>query len=355
MTTSLDRILDPLLLTDAPSSTDLVPRVPSSTSVSDPIVSNTLAIRDSTVPVSNALAIRTSNVSASDVESMSAQIRKHLANWTILDQTKISDKEIDVLRIPTNGGYNEISARCLISYLSHNKEFLKRDRETCRGTFRSYLENGDVVDLDKLIDLSSISREDNNFIQNGAFFQNLYGFDLSLARFISSSPEFKSADIVTKQNVINGVFDFLNQSLTYLNQCIDTYQVLDEKLLVSSYNLLFLLNILNLKRSTTGRTVEDLNAVYQKLVDTIQQNIKAYHSIVDDARPTKGAVVSASSTEISALYERIVAKTEELRKQNESLMEAKQLVEEEKTNLTRMIKSGEVMELGEALDTLVLQ
>lgn len=283
----------------------------------------------------------------SDINSISEEIQRHLTNWAIVEKSTITANATDTLRIPTSSGTNEISIKCLVSHLSKNSSFLAADKASCSNIFKAYLSDDSNVDFYKLIDLSNISK-DQSIAESGKFFQNLYGFDLGLAQYVATDPSFKSADPVTQQNIINGVYDFINQSLNYLNTSIETYKILDPKLIEASYNILYLLNILNLKRATSGRSMEKMNEIYQELMRAVNENIEAYRRFVTSATPgeiSSSEVSTANNSLILAIQEKI----KQLDKQREGLNAVESMVKTQKERLKDVVRDPRVIKIGEEL------
>lgn len=274
-----------------------------------------------------------------DINVMIARIREHMRDYSMADKLNISQAPAKTLKIPTaNGNVNEISDRCLLAFMSQNPGFLTSDRERCSNVFVNYLSNGSV-DLNKLIDLSM---PNGNIVRDAGFYGNLYGFCIDLVLFLTGD-EFKAADPVTKQNVVNGVYNFVDQTIKYLNKAIDTYKVMDIKLANSGFDLLYLLNLLNLKRVSVGNTPDDLMRTYAALQEATKRNIDAYTAIMNQGRPAELAI--SKDPVIDELEKAMQSKITELDRQLKILQENVKLVEKEKTSLVTLVTNKDILKI----------
>lgn len=274
-----------------------------------------------------------------DINVMISRIREHMRDYSITDKLNVSQTPTKSLKIPTaNGNVNEISDKCLLAFMSQNPGFLTSDREKCSNVFVNYLSNGSV-DLNKLIDLSM---PNGNIVRDASFYGNLYSFCIDLVLFLTGD-EFKMADPVTRQNIVNGVYNFVDQTIKYLNKAIDTYKVMDIKLANSGFDLLYLLNLLNLKRVSVGNTPDDLMRTYAALQEATKRNVDAYNAIMSQGRPTE--LTASKDPVIDELEKAMQTKIAELDKQLKILQENVKLVEKEKTSLVTLVTNKDILKI----------
>src|SRR5205807_1750206 len=98
----------------------------------------------------------------------------------------------------------------------------------------------------------------------------------------ANSDEFKRADVATQSKILANFQDFIRQTLNYLGEYMNQYKIVDDNLINSSYNLLYLLNIITFRHANLGHNLTELESIYQKLVTTISENISIYNSINKD-------------------------------------------------------------------------
>ena len=208
-------------------------------------------------------------VENADVNDILKNIKDHLSRFKQLDDAKLPTKK-DSLKV----GDNTISVECMLHFLSADRNFLAGSRGKCSSTIEQY-STGGKLDLNKLISLSA----DQNFLADSDFYRNLYGFNISMADFISKNTEFKNAKSETQGKLINNFQEFIKQSLRYLTEYMDKYNVTDDKLITSSYNLLYLLNKLTLRQVSFGRDITALQDLHSRLVTAVKQNIGIYRNI----------------------------------------------------------------------------
>jgi tetrahydromethanopterin S-methyltransferase subunit G len=210
------------------------------------------------------ITVPTVNTSDVDIET----IKTHLDEFDALD--KIEYKINKVLIV----GDKSIGVKCMLHYLSEQPDFLKDNSEECSSNIKDFLREN-KVDLEKLIHLSN----DKNFLEDTRFYFNLYGFIINMFIILSESNEFKALSPKMKEKLIINLKDFVKQALDYLNTFMITYQIINDGLINSSYDLLYLMNSLTITHTVVRSDLTSVRNLYQKLLDAVQRNIQIYQSI----------------------------------------------------------------------------
>lgn len=234
-------------------------------------------------------------------------IRQHLNNFSQAGNLSLQGSN-DILTV----GENKISVRCFLHKISNDPDFLKDQGNECTNAIRNYQSDG-TLDLDKLMKLS------NNFQTDSNFYDNLYGFNIALVNFITHEEAFKNAKPETKANVINGVQRFIRQSLRYLSNYMVRYNIISEKLVNSSYDLLYLLNILTAKHIIETPVLSSLNELYQRLISAVQNNIKIYNQINKDAIGKEITVEQTALPQIDQLKNELESLIDKLQNEHKIL------------------------------------
>lgn len=265
-----------------------------------------------------------------DISTMIDRIRSHLKAYDLVAKIDGSKVDSDVLKIPTTNGVNQISYKCVLSYMSRNPNFFPQDKDKCSNVFKTYLDSNGV-DLNKLIQLSG------NPVTAAGFYANLYAFSVRLFDFIANDPMFKQADPVTKQNIVNGVYDFVDQTIKYVGKAMDTYKIADGRLMETSFELLYMLNLLNVKRAMMGTSTTDITKLYVDLEQATQRNIEAYHTLMKRGQPS--TITATEDPEIVALAKQVQDKIKELDAQLAALKRGEEMVAKEQASLATFVKN----------------
>lgn len=203
-----------------------------------------------------------------DVRTMVYCIQDHLK------QISKSDGNLNV--VDTNyqmniDGNKTISALCLIHLFGHDLDFLKEHGD-CRDSLVEYLkeEGGRIVlNVTKLLTLRGNREEDEKFNDD------VYRLILSMVNFINSE-EFRKASINTQRNILNHLRLFINGEINHNYDLMSRYQMLSEKNKSINDNLLYLHNVVTIRYAETGKSVEELKMIYDKLVEAIKANLDIY-------------------------------------------------------------------------------
>lgn len=259
---------------------------------------------------------QTDQMENTDTRDILKEIRNHLNKWNELDKIKINETE-NILTIDDN----KIEMQCMLHYLSGDDNYLEEYSNSCSPIIKQHVIDG-KLDLKTLIRISS----NKDFLKDGIFYSNLYGFTVSMINYIATSKTFNGLEIKYKYRLLENLEEFINQSINYLSDYINTYEVIDNNIINSSYNLLYLLNILAYSRANVGRSITDLTALYNKLIKTIKENIQIYNSI--DKNKLRILPSSTNQNEIN-----------EIDKLSEELTNRLRIMEKEKISLEINVKA----------------
>ena len=259
--------------------------------------------KNNTAKNANLIITTESNPSRQDVDDILGEINKHLEKWKTVENIDFEKTPFDnELHLGNN---TTISRLCMLHYLSGDANFLsdQKNDANCTNNIKNYLSEGNI-DFEKLINLAALNNPDgSNFVRNTEFYNNLYRFNVSMVEYLANSSEFRKAEFVIQKRLLGNIQNFIKQTITYLQKYMKQYQVIDNKLLDSSYNLLYLLNILSYRRANVGKNIDDIYSLYQRIVEAIDSNIELYNKIDTNKIAAEMTVVdSTGSNEISNLY-----------------------------------------------------
>lgn len=260
-----------------------------------------------------------------DSKDILSSIRQHLDKFNKVDDLSLG-KNINVLTI----GENKITVECLLHKMGNDKDFLPNVGNQCTNAIKNYQDNG-LLDLNKLIKLS------NNFKQDSDFYDNLYGFDIALVNFITNNADFKKSKPNTKASIINGAQKFIRQSLDYLSEFMSKHQIINDKLISSSYDLLYLMNKLTLQRITVGPNVSSLGTLYERLVETAKNNISLFHQINVPSISKQVGVEQIVIPEVDTMRKELESRIAILEKEHTNLETNVRRINENTSNLENLI------------------
>lgn len=281
----------------------------------------------------------------SDVNDILKNINDHLTKLN-LEGTKTIQNN-DTLTI----GDNRINKMCLLHFFSNNPKFLSTNKNQCSSVIQQYATDK-TLDLTKLINLSS----DKNWNMDTKFYENLYGFNVSVAEFIANSKEFKETDPKTQSTILSNFQQFIKQSLDYFGKYMKQYQIINDNLLNNSYNLLYLLNIMSFHQANVGTSISDLDGLYKKLVETINANIVLYESI--DKTKIVGTTVNQQEIDMSKQISELKTKLDaSLKKLSEQQSQLKKNVDEINKNAFSIenFATNDVKNISKAMKQLTKQ
>jgi hypothetical protein len=214
---------------------------------------------------------------------MVKDIHDHLSKFDKISTSDLTTP-VDDLTI----GENKINSRCFLHYISDDPDFMKNDQDKCSTAIKQYIVGRYEINPNFLnggqgnLDLTTLLALSNNFTEDTDFYKNLYGFNLALANLIATDNEFSRAKYRTQLKILENFQEFIKQSLTYLSEYMNKYKVIDENLIKSSYDLLYLLNIIAYRRVNAGGKIRELLILYDKLTKAIENNINIYKKIIPE-------------------------------------------------------------------------
>lgn len=263
------------------------------------------------------VASKDHTTSSDDVNSIARNIRQHLEK---LNFKRENLAESSTLKI----GENEITAECLLYYLSGKKYQLGENPKKCEKEMEPFVvtdkEGNNIVHLEKMIDPSSIHKD--QFNNNTNFYYDLYEFNIGLAKKMFND-NLSYMDENVRKMLYSNVQNFISQTLIYLEKYMTVHQIINDTLLTSSYDLLYLSYALASKYIHTGIGINDIKLIYQKLVQQIHDNIGIYQQI--DRAKLFGAIEThtninpKNATELDRLYQELEFNLSSLEKQKNVL------------------------------------
>lgn len=271
-------------------------------------------------------------------------IRKHLDEFDQLDGLEygtFANLKLD---------NNNISIQCMLHFLSKSKEnenstFLKDNANECSDILNNYLQNNSL-DLSRLISLSS----NKSFLDESTFYQNLHGFIISMVSLLSTNDEFTKTPRATQRTILTNLQAFIKQSLDYLNAFMNKYGVIDDKLINSSYNLLYLLNTLTIRRAAMGTRMEKIRELYQQLINATQRNIDLYSEIKINEPISEERENIGTTREFDDVTQRLLQRLQTLESEWQTLQKNVKQINSDANNLIPFTDKH-VIELANSLKT----
>lgn len=272
-----------------------------------------------------------------DVQDILQRIKNHLDRWKYVDESNYNEDTFDgVLKLGNNV---ELSVPCVLHYLSGSSTFLESNRNDikCSSNIKNYLVDKQI-DLSALINLVSLDDGNNmKFLANSQFYHNLYLFNIAMVQYLIDSDEFKNTDLDVQKNLLEGVQQFMKQTIRYLQKYMEQYEVIDQKLLNSSYNLLFIMNTINLQRANMGKNINDLIGLYQRLIDAVNENITIYKQIdLSKIKLEQGSTGTGTSLDIENLYNELTSRYDLLVSQRDELERNVELINNQREELSTL-------------------
>lgn len=263
------------------------------------------------------------------------EIRNYLDSWDKIDDYNFDEIENDfILEI----GNNKISAKCLLNYLSGDLQLFTEKNDDCSKEIKNILGTGNT----NLKSLFATSKN-KDFLTDSDFYYKLYKFNISMANIISK----KYASIKNKEHEIKlflvKVQDFFRDTIKYLFQFMETYNIIDNKLISSGNNLMYLCNILVLEYINVNNNIAIIKELYEKLKEVIKTNINMYKKI--DTHSTE--FHTAETDDNSNLIAKLKNKLEQMNTVYKNLEQNIDEIKNKKLNLENMI-SKDVKLIGDA-------
>jgi methyl-accepting chemotaxis protein len=216
----------------------------------------------------------------------------------------------------------------MLHYLSEDPAFMAQSKNQCSKVIQQY-SNDAVLDLPRLLNFASGS----TFLSSSVFYKNLYDFNIAMINHISQPTALANVNRETVYKLLINLRNFIKKTLDYLDNYMTQYQVIDDKLIDSSYNLLYLFNILTFKQADARKGIAQLQEVYKRLVDTIMENLRIYKSL-DTQKIYDLKIDRQSSDEIAALIAELSSRLDILNAQSTKLQENVNLINENTNRLS---------------------
>lgn len=217
-----------------------------------------------------------------DIKKILDKIRAKLDQFNDSQKIKL-DENLDKLKIDNI----LITAECMLNNFAADDKFLpeaKKDPD-CITALEKFKNDKDPTkfDIGKLINSEKIVINDKT---NRNFFENLYNFVIKMVKVLTEKPDiFKDIKIQTQINVLDGIKEFIIQTIKYQTTFMKIHEFIDDSLITSGYNMLLLLYTITTKHANISITYTDLDKLYNKLITQIQENIKIYKELEDETIP----------------------------------------------------------------------
>ena len=279
-----------------------------------------------------------------DTREALEKIKQHLDRWGE-QYTGDFKLTMDGLRI----GDETIGVYCMLHFLSDNVDYLADSRDQCSQIIKKFSGETNRLDLASLIKLS----DNKDFLKDTNFYTNLYGFNIAMVDYVSKDKNITALPIESQRNLLFNLREFIKQSINYLNAYMDEYTIIDDKLINSSYDLLYLSNILTFRHANLGKNINDINAIYKKLVTAINDNLSIYRQIDHSKLSGENDVESNKlSKEIQTITKKLYEKLTVLEQQKETLRASVDAINTNSANLENLV-SPNIKDIAVNLKTQV--
>lgn len=272
------------------------------------------------------------------------KIKQHLNRLNSTGSIKIPSKIEENAKLKI--GTNQIDAYCLIRLFAEDDKFLADHKDKCNTSIKSYVKDNKLA-LDDIIKLQG------NFDADKNFYINLYEFVLSIANFVAENPAFKNANDTIKVNILNGLKMLIRQTLNYSQQFMKKYDVIDDRMIGLSDNLLLLFHSIITRHANVGKSVGALTDIYDQLVAMIRENIGLYEKLKEKIINTKQGPLTnteiAQQTEMTKLAQELKLKIAELEKQRIKLENSLIEINNKSDNIRKNVTSKDILTLADKL------
>lgn len=249
--------------------------------------------------------------SGSTYDDFLSNIRNHLSRWDTID-TFADIQPTPVLKL---GSDTSINVECLLSHFTSDPLFLNETKQSCSDSIKNYLRSNNELDLASMINLA----DDQKFLNASEFYKNLYGFNIAMFDWIKNhESDLKKLKATTIDEISNGTYNFVDQTLKYTTNYMEKYQVYDKVLLSNTYDLLYILHVLNTRKINNGKSLNELEQTYYKLIDVVKENVALYKKLELPPRQ----VVSPSgisTTEIDDVINKLTQRITLLQQQRDEM------------------------------------
>lgn len=278
-------------------------------------------------------------------------INKYLNKLVDIDKIQFTKNEILDL-----GNNRKISAECFLylfgNVLGEDLEFMKGKK--CETYFRTIeyaeqkkIKGGNGSELEKMR-LST----NNNFDQDTKFYQNLYGFIIAVADTIANGSEFKNAKHSTQFIILENFQKLIKNTIHILNEYMLRYNIISDKLINSGYNLLYLMNIIAIKRVNISNNIDKLISIYDNLVKAVIDNIEIYEKI--DVKKIESITMTDEqkklNDEVEDLIKKLLERIANLNEQKKKLETNVKNFNENTKNIKTMVNNDDIKNIAPKLE-----
>lgn len=248
---------------------------------------------------------------------------------TIPDKITEETKEIELDNV-------KYSAECLLNFFSQKTFFVN-----------TKCEDDKIKNYTKLFN-KKLNK--NNITEDTNYYYKLYGLNIEMVRQIANNTnKFSSLTNTNKERILSRVQDFIANTLKFLGKLMNNDNVIDNSLLKSSYNLMYLMNHMTRYQISLGASIKEISNSYQQIEKLIKENIKLYNQIISDKNLKNLPTIETMGkiTEADTLISRLKNKNDELKKQQDDLKNRKEEIENMSDQLKVKIDSEDIKKLAE--------
>lgn len=267
-----------------------------------------------------------------DIMDMIYKIRGHLKKIDLVNKMDFTTDGESVLMI--NG--SKITPECMLHYLSGDKQFLALTRNQCSEIIQKYVDNK-KLNLSKLLSLSG------NFDMDRNFYKNLYNFLIAMIQFVANDKRFSETNVMTQKKLIYNLQKFTLESIRYLKEFMKKYNVIDDNLLFTSYELLLLINAMGQKRANVGKKIIELTNIYDKLIEAIKSNISLFEKI--NLETSFSEISQINNHNIENLANILKSKIDKLKIEREILQKNISSIEINQQEMLKQVKNPVILKL----------
>lgn len=293
-----------------------------------------------------------SNISSHiDVDDILEQIKEQLSRFDSVDDIDFGNIEDDTYQNITLeiDDDSKITVLCMLHIMSGSGEFLQEHSEECLGNISKYITEGDRLNLADLMKLSG------NFDRDKNFYIDLYRFTVTMAKFLAYDERFitlrnSQKGKIILQNILDSLGSFISEVLRYFEEFIASYDVMEEPLISTSYNLLLLLNSVTYSRANLGVNISQLSEVYDDLMSAVRGNISIYKNIRDGVFSSLSKISPDTHNEMSDLINKLRMRLERIENQRNILEENLNVLSRESSNMRQVINNNGIINLADNLE-----
>ena len=165
----------------------------------------------------------------------------------------------------------------------------------------------------------------------------MYKFDVAILRKITSNDYFDNLDNIKQTNLLINFQKFLKSSFEYVQIFAsgnDNFRVFDDNITKSSYGLLYMMNAITIAHASSGKNIDDLNKIYDRVINSIKTNIELFKKFNVQNKFDSN---SKDKTEYNQIYNKLNDKLVELENQKLVLDKNIEIVNSDITKLSDLV------------------